>query len=177
MSLDQKKSLIEFIENIQAQLADISLKEGMESRTIQYYFEFYINTFLFQLYTIEILATNKGSRTPGSDNKILEKNFKSKYELLKKLKHFTKIKAKPLRRIYIPKGKNEKRPISIPTILVRATQQLFLLILDPIIEAHSDPNSYGFRKGRHQIMAIGKIQKSLQSKPSKELRSFDTQYI
>jgi len=177
MTRDQKISLIKFVENIQFQFADISLREGMKSHTINYFFEFYINTFLFQLYAIEILATNQGSRTPGSDGKLLVNTYNSKYSLLKELKNFTKYKSMPLRRIYIPKTKNEKRPISIPTILDRAMQQLFLLILDPIIESHSDPNSFGFRKGRNQIMAIGKIQKSLQSKPNTKLRSFDIQYI
>ena len=49
--------------------------------------------------------------------------------------------------MYIPKKNGEKRPISIPSITDRLVQQLFVLVLDPFIEANSDVHSYGFRKG------------------------------
>ena len=55
-------------------------------------------------------------------------------------------------------------PINIPSIIDRLIQQLFVLVLDPYLEANSDACSYGFRKGRRPAMVIGDIQKNLQSK-------------
>jgi RNA-directed DNA polymerase len=148
-------------------------------------FELYIHSLLFQVHAIDTLSKNYfyGSKTDGVDKKILNNTFISKYELLKNLKKFRTNKIQPLKRIYIPKNNNEKRLLSIqkqkqkPSILDRATQALVLSILDPIIEPHSDLYSFGFRKGRSNIMALSILQKNLQSKPVIETRTVDTQYI
>jgi RNA-directed DNA polymerase len=140
-------------------------------------FELYIHSLLFQVHTIETLSKNSGSNTSGVDTKILNNTFISKYELLQNLKKFRTNKIQPLKRIYIPKINNEKRPLYIPSILDRATQALVLSILDPIIEPHSDLYSFGFRKGRSNIMALSILQKNLQSKPVTKNRTADTQYI
>ena len=149
----------------------------MYSPKVRNLFELYIHSLLFQVHAVETLAKNKGSRTPGVDGHTLKNTFESKYDLLTKLKKFRTNKIKPLKRIYIPKNPKEKRPLSIPSILDRATQMLVLSILDPIIEPHSDVFSFGFRKGRSHVMALAVIQKSLQSKPNTELRNVDVQYI
>jgi len=142
-------------------------------------FELYIHSLLFQVHAIDTLSKNYGRvlTTDGVDKKILNNTFISKYELLKNLKKFRTNKIQPLKRIYIPKNNNEKRLLSIPSILDRATQALVLSILDPIIEPHSDLYSFGFRKGRSNIMALSILQKNLQRKPVIENRTVDTQYI
>jgi RNA-directed DNA polymerase len=57
-------------------------------------------------------------------------------------------KANPARQVWIPKpGKDEKRPLGIPTMYDRALQALVKMALEPQWEARFEPNSYGFRPG------------------------------
>jgi RNA-directed DNA polymerase len=174
---EHKRELNLFIEKSQFSLTEISKKEGMKSPKVRLTFETFIHTLLFQVYAIESLSQNSRSKTAGNDSLILNNTFESKYDLLLKLKNFRINKIQPIRRIYTPNNKDEKRPLSIPSILDLCTQQLVFLLLDPIIEAHSDLYSFGFRKGRNQIICIATIQKNLQSKPNTVSRSVDEQYI
>lgn len=162
MKVDQRKELLEFISNSQANLSALG-KKG-EYKKVNHLMERMLNSLLLQIYAIETLVTNKGSRTSGLDGKILENNEKSKIELLKELKKWRNRKPSSLKRIYIRKDEGGQRQISIPSIIDRGVQQLFLLVLDPVVEAKSDMYSFGFRKGRSPIMAIGGVQKKLQSK-------------
>lgn len=56
-------------------------------------------------------------------------------------------RAVPLKRVLIPKeGSNEMRKLGIPTLRDRTVQAVYHLAVDPVVEVHSDPNSFGFRK-------------------------------
>jgi RNA-directed DNA polymerase len=74
--------------------------------------------------------------------------------------------GRPTRRVWIPKpGKDEQRPLSIPTLHDRALQTLVKLVLEPEWEARFEPNSYGFRPGRSVHDAIGAIFIAIEKQP------------
>ena len=74
--------------------------------------------------------------------------------------------GRPTRRVWIPKpGKEDKRPLSIPTLHDRALQALVKLALEPEWEARFEPNSYGFRPGRSVHDAIGAIFIAIEKQP------------
>ena len=99
-----------------------------------------------KLLAVKRVSQNKGSKTPGIDGIIWNtdaRRMAAVHQLSRK-----GYKAKPLRRIYIPKKNGKLRPLGIPCMIDRAQQALHLLALEPISETLADPNSYGFRPNR-----------------------------
>jgi RNA-directed DNA polymerase len=55
----------------------------------------------------------------------------------------------PARRVFIPKpGRDELRPLSIPTVRDRVVQTALKIVLEPVFEADMLPCSFGFRPRR-----------------------------
>jgi RNA-directed DNA polymerase len=106
-----------------------------------------------------VTQQNKGRNTPGIDGKIYSK-VEAREQLVVELRdvNIMDCDCQPVLRAYIPKpGKDEKRPLGIPTIRDRVLQMVVKLALEPEWEAKFEPNSYGFRPGRRCMDAVVQI--------------------
>jgi group II intron reverse transcriptase/maturase len=76
--------------------------------------------------------------------------------LMRDLKRRT-FEPKPLKRVRIPKGKGQTRPLGIPAVRDRVAQEVVRRLLDPIFEPLFHDNSFGFRKGRNCHQAVERV--------------------
>ena len=113
---------------------------------------------LIRSYAAKLLAVrqvaqdNSGKRTPGVDG-VSSLDPEERLKLAQSLN--LRYRASAVRRVWIPKpGKQEKRPLGIPTMRDRATQALVKLTLEPEWEARFEPNSYGFRPGPPRVRIV-----------------------
>lgn len=101
---------------------------------------------------IKRVTENRGKNTPGIDGQTWS-TAAQKVNAIFRLKR-NGYQAMPLRRIYIPKRNGKRRPLSIPTMIDRAQQALYLMALEPISESIADHHAYGFRPHRCTADAI-----------------------
>jgi RNA-directed DNA polymerase len=104
----------------------------------------------------KVAQQNTGAGTPGIDQ-VLAKTPLMRGRLVDELRTARKVKANPVRRIYIPKANGKQRPLGIPTMLDRAAQAVVKNSMEPEWEARFEPTSYGFRPGRSAQDALQKI--------------------
>jgi RNA-directed DNA polymerase len=141
----------------------LASKEG-KTKTVRDLQKCLVNSYNAKLVaTRRVTQDNKGKKTDGVDV-IKMLNPQQLFEYVNKIKICGK--ASPLRQVWILKpGKQEKRPLAIPTMTDRINQALFKLALEPEWEAKFEPNSYGFRPGRGCHDAIKQIYLSINKKP------------
>jgi RNA-directed DNA polymerase len=102
------------------------------------------------------VKANKGA--PGIDGQSVE-DFERKlkdnlYKLWNRMSSGSYF-AKPVRLCEIPKADGKVRVLGIPTVEDRVAQMTAALVLEPKVEPHFHPNSYGYRPGKSAIEAVG----------------------
>jgi len=109
---------------------------------------------------LNAVLANQGARTPGTDG-MSKEDLKTESQkagfiesLREQLRSGTYLPT-PVRRIWIPKpGKQEKRPLGIPTIKDRVVQELLRMLMEPIWESDFLDRSHGFRPGHRTMDCI-----------------------
>jgi len=99
-----------------------------------------------------VTQDNQGEKTAGVDG-IKNLPPMQRFNLVDLL-NTQYLKASPTLDVWIPKpGRDEKRPLGIPTMYDRALQALVKLGMEPQWEARFEPNSYGlFRRSTHDAI-------------------------
>ena len=103
-----------------------------------------------------VTQINAGKNTPGMD-KLVIKTPEARGKMVDTLAQYSAWKAKPVRRVYIPKANGKQRPLGIPVVVDRCLQAMVKNALEPAWEAKFEGTSYGFRPGRSGHDALGKI--------------------
>jgi RNA-directed DNA polymerase len=103
-----------------------------------------------------VTQINAGKNTPGVD-KLVVKTPAARGRMVEALAHPSPWKAKPAKRVYIPKANSKFRPLGIPVVFDRCLQAMVKNALEPFWEARFEGTSYGFRPGRSGHDAIEKI--------------------
>jgi len=112
----------------------------------------------------QVTQQNKGKKTAGVDG-VTALRPSARQPLVRQLRVTKRKKVCPTRRVWIPKpGRDEKRPLGIPTMYDRALQGVVKIALEPEWEAVFEANSYGFRPGRGSHDAIAAIFNSVKQK-------------
>lgn len=156
------------IENKQIELVRLAEKLGLHDKKVFDLQLILVRSLAFREYSTWLILSKPRSSTPGIDNESIDTEnkaemFKTLVEFLRDMTyHSNKYQPTAIKRVWIPKpGKSEKRPLGIPTIRDRAMQALVNLVLYPLVELTSDPNSYGFRTHRDCKFAIAALRAQL----------------
>jgi RNA-directed DNA polymerase len=94
----------------------------------------------------QVSERNAGRLTPGVDGQIAT-SAADKERMVIDIQS-SPLRARPVRRVFIPKTSGKLRPLGIPVISDRAQQARVRNALEPEWEARFEPKSYGFRPGR-----------------------------
>jgi RNA-directed DNA polymerase len=99
----------------------------------------------------------KKEAAPGVDGETWRHYGETLEDNLQDLSHRLKrgaYRAKPVRRVYIPKADGRQRPLGVPALEDKIVQRAAVEVLNAIYETDFLGFSYGFRPGRSQHQAL-----------------------
>lgn len=123
-----------------------------------------------KVYRIETLAlgwaqVEKNAGAAGVDRMSVERFAQGRQHYLAELAQALRdgsYRPLPVRRVYIPKGK-QQRPLGIPAVKDRVVQAALKLVIEPIFEHEFEPRSYGFRQGLGCKDALREVDRHLKA--------------
>ncbi len=125
-------------------------------------------TLMHHVYQIEALRTAylrlKKEAAPGVDGETWRHYGEDLEENLKSLSHRLKrgaYRAKPVRRVYIPKGDGRQRALGVTALEDKIVQRATVEVLNAIYETDFLGFSYGFRRGRSQHDALDALYRGI----------------
>src|SRR6202453_4508138 len=128
-------------------------------------------TALLHHLTIDLLRESyyalKRSAAPGVDGvswQQYEHDLEARLADLHSRVHRGTYRAKPSRRVYIPKADGRQRPLGIAALEDKIVQQAVVTILNQIYEVDFKGFSYGFRPGRSPHQALDALTAGIQWK-------------
>src|ERR1700740_1440540 len=116
---------------------------------------------LHHIYNLETLRraylSLRKEAAPGVDGETWRHYGETLENNLQDLSHRLKrgaYRARPVRRVYIPKADGRKRPLGVPALEDKIVQRAAVEVLNAIYETDFLGFSYGFRPGRNQHQAL-----------------------
>jgi len=109
----------------------------------------------------------KKEAAPGVDGETWRHYGETLEDNLQDLSHRLKrgaYRAKPVRRVYIPKADGRQRPLGVPALEDKIVQRAAVEVLNAIYETDFLGFSYGFRPGRSQHQALDALYTGLLTK-------------
>ena len=127
---------------------------------------------LHHVYAPEMLRTAylglKRDAAPGTDGETWRHYGEALEDNLQDLSHRLKrgaYRAKPVRRVYIPKADGRQRPLGVTALEDKIVQRATVEVMNAIYETDFLGFSYGFRPGRSQHHALDALYTGLLTKP------------
>ena len=136
--LKYAKEIISLVYAKQKYLAELSSLYGLRSIQVENQMMEWLTNIDMRIYAVETVYRKTGNLTSGVDNvKLTRKNMLLQLDYLKSSKLKRHIPS-DLRYISIFKGSKNLKPLGISTIKDRVIQTLFVQVLEPVIDVHSD---------------------------------------
>jgi len=164
-------SIYEEIKDKQIKLACLAEIYGSKNEIVLKYQMNMLHNQKSRIIAIENLSKSSNSKISGYDGESLRKIGKQRMKQYINLEIWLhNCIRKPalyrisfIRKVWMPKSKNKITNVDILILKDRVLQQLFKIILEPLIELKDDPYNFGYRNGRSPKNAIALLKENLKT--------------
>jgi len=154
----------EVVKNMGTKLGFIAQRAAREPKTRFNNLMHHINKDSLKAYFYK-LGRNRAEGVDGISWQEYSKNIDSNIKgLLGRMKNMA-YRPQPVKRVYIPKAKNESRPLGLPATEDKIVQKTLAGIMEAIYEQDFHDCSYGFRPKRRCHQALKQVSKLINDRP------------